>query len=88
MAAEIDFEPYLRSLSASYDKWWQLYTLTDAETKTQQQNEPQPWKTPFDFGLMVQTVQRDRPLGSGGSEFEAQSSKERIVTISGIGGNS
>jgi hypothetical protein len=53
MAAEIEFDAYLRSISSHYDKWWQLYTLTDAETKAQQKNEPQPWKTPFDFGMMV-----------------------------------
>jgi HEAT repeat protein len=78
MAAEIDFEPYLRSLSAAYGQWWQLYTLTDAETKAQQKNEPQPWKTPFDFGLMVQTVQRDRSMDAGGGGLEAQTPKEKI----------
>ncbi|WP_404789018.1 TIR domain-containing protein [Altericista sp. CCNU0014] len=78
MAAEIDFQPYLQSISTHYEQWWRLYTLTDAETKAQQQKEPQPWKTPFDFGLMVQTVQRDRSLGSDGSDFEAQSPKEKI----------
>ncbi|MCG9892973.1 MAG: hypothetical protein MH252_18110 [Thermosynechococcaceae cyanobacterium MS004] len=36
MAAEIDFQPYLRSLSKHYAQWWQLYTLTDAETRTEQ----------------------------------------------------
>jgi hypothetical protein len=65
MAAEIDFQPYFRSLSEHYARWWQLYTLADAETKAQQQNEPQPWKTPFDFGLMVQTVQRDHSVETG-----------------------
>jgi HEAT repeat protein/energy-coupling factor transporter ATP-binding protein EcfA2 len=78
MAAEIDFEPYLRSLSAAYGQWWQLYTLTDAETKAQQKNELQPWKTPFDFGLMVQTVQRDRSMDAGGGELAAQTLKEKI----------
>jgi hypothetical protein len=78
MAAEIDFEPYLRSISTHYEQWWRLYTLTDAETKAQQQNEPQPWKTPFDFGLMVQTVQRDRPVAADGGGLEAQTPKEKI----------
>jgi hypothetical protein len=78
MAAEINFQPYLRSISADYEHWWRLYTLTDAETQAQQQNEPQPWKTPFDFGLRVQTVHRDRSLGSDGSDIEAQSPKEKI----------
>jgi HEAT repeat protein/energy-coupling factor transporter ATP-binding protein EcfA2 len=78
MAAEIDFQPYLHSISTHYDQWWQLYTLTDAETQAKQKNEPQPWKTPFDFGLMVQTVQRDRPIASDAPGLEPQSSKEKI----------
>jgi predicted NACHT family NTPase len=72
MAAEIEFDAYLRSISSHYDKWWQLYTLTDAQTKTQQ--EP----SPFDFGLMVQTVQGDRPITSDASGLESQSFKEKI----------
>jgi hypothetical protein len=46
MAAEIDFQPYLQSISQHYTQWWQLYTLTDAQTKVEQ--EP----SPFDFGVM------------------------------------
>ncbi len=78
MAAEIDFQPYLHSISTHYDHWWELYTLTDAETQAKQRNEPQPWKTPFDFGLMVQTVNRDRPMASDAPGLESQSSKEKI----------
>jgi hypothetical protein len=78
MAAEIDFQPYLHSISTHYDQWWQLYTLTDAETQAKQRNEPQPWKTPFDFGLMVQTVQGDRPMASDAPGLEPRSSKEKI----------
>jgi predicted NACHT family NTPase len=72
MAAEIEFDAYLRSLSTHYAKWWQLYTLTDAQTKTQQ--EP----SPFDFGLMVQTVQGDRQITSEAPGLDPQSSKEKI----------
>jgi predicted NACHT family NTPase len=78
MAAEIDFQPYLHSISTHYDHWWELYTLTDAQTQAKQKNEPQPWKTPFDFGLMVQTVQRDRSMVAEGSGFEPQAPKEKI----------
>jgi len=86
MAAEIDFQPYLQSISTHYEQWWQLYTLTDAETKAQQRNEAQPWKTPFDFGLMVQTVQRDRSVGMEGSGVEAQAKEkiERFPVLEGI----
>jgi hypothetical protein len=54
MAAEIEFGSYLRSLSTHYAQWWQLYTLTDAQTKTQQKHAP------FDFEVMVQTVAKGR----------------------------
>jgi predicted NACHT family NTPase len=87
MAAEIDFQPYLHSISNHYAQWWQLYTLTDAETKAQQKSEPQPWTTPFDFGLMVQTVQRDRPMAVDASGLESQSPKdkpERFPVLEGI----
>ncbi len=33
MAAEIDFQPYLHSIRTHYDHWWELYTLTDAQTQ-------------------------------------------------------
>jgi hypothetical protein len=86
MAAEIDFQPYLRSISTHYAQWWQLYTLTDAETKAQQKNEPQPWKTPFDFGLMVQAVQRDRSAEMEDPRVEphAKEKIERFPVLEGI----
>jgi predicted NACHT family NTPase len=86
MAAEIDFQPYLQSISTHYAQWWQLYTLTDAETKAQQKNDSQPWKTPFDFGLMVQTVQRDRSaeIEGSGVEPQAKAKIERFPVLEGI----
>jgi hypothetical protein len=54
MATEIEFGASLRSLSTHYDQWRKFYTPTDAQTRTQQE------QSPFDFGLMVQTVQKDR----------------------------
>jgi predicted NACHT family NTPase len=86
MAAEIDFQPYLQSISTHYEQWWRLYTLTDAETKAQQKNDSQPWKTPFDFGLMVQTVQRDRSAEMEGSGVESQPKEkiERFPVLEGI----
>ncbi len=51
-----DFQPYLESICANYAKWWQLYTLTDAQGKQRQSKEE---VSPFDFGLMVQTVKRE-----------------------------
>jgi HEAT repeat protein/energy-coupling factor transporter ATP-binding protein EcfA2 len=78
MAAEIDFQPYLHSISTHYDQWCRFYTETDAETQAKQKDEPQPWATPFDFGLMVQTVQRDRPITSEALGLEPQSPREKI----------
>jgi hypothetical protein len=86
MAAEIEFGPYLHSISDHYARWWQLYTLTDAQTQAKQKDEPQPWKTPFDFGLMVQTVQRDRSDGMEGSGLEPQAKErtERFPVLEGL----
>ncbi|MFZ4674752.1 MAG: HEAT repeat domain-containing protein, partial [Nodosilinea sp.] len=52
--ATSDFEGYLTSLIATYEKWWTYYTLTDATGKI----EPPPI---FDLGLMVQTVEKVAP---------------------------
>ncbi len=78
MAAEIEFDAYLRSLSTHYDKWWQLYTLTDAQTKTQQ--EP----SPFDFGLMVQTVKKERSSNPDNPEGQDKEKSERFPVLEGI----
>jgi HEAT repeat protein/energy-coupling factor transporter ATP-binding protein EcfA2 len=78
MAAEIEFDAYLRSLSTHYDKWWQLYTLTDAQTKTQQ--EP----SPFDFRLMVQTVKKERLSNPDNPEGQDKEKSERFPVLEGI----
>ncbi|ARV62033.1 hypothetical protein BZZ01_28445 [Nostocales cyanobacterium HT-58-2] len=51
----VDFQKYLQSVCDVYQRWWELYTITDVEgSKTaQRQNSP----SPFDFGLVVETVQ-------------------------------
>ena len=46
-----EFQPYLDSIAFHYDKWWRLYTLTDAEGEKERSVE-----SFFDFGLMVQTI--------------------------------
>ena len=52
-----EFQPYLDSIAHYYDKWWNLYTLTDAEGRQKQESTPL-----FDFGLMVQTIApKDEP---------------------------
>ncbi|HEY9825008.1 MAG TPA: HEAT repeat domain-containing protein [Stenomitos sp.] len=78
MAMEIDFQPYLRSLSEKYAQWRKFYTQTDAETRSRQQQEPQPWVSPFDFGLMVQTVPKGRSLEPDGLDTQGQETREKI----------
>ncbi|MCY7320618.1 MAG: hypothetical protein LH660_02160 [Phormidesmis sp. CAN_BIN36] len=51
-----DVQPYLKSICDRYQRWWQLYTLTDATGKQQPKNKSQ---SPFDFGLMVQTEKKE-----------------------------
>jgi HEAT repeat protein len=54
-----EFQPYLNAIARHYDKWWNLYTLTDAEGREREQRSTEPF---FDFGLTVQTiVPKDEP---------------------------
>jgi predicted NACHT family NTPase len=78
MAAEIEFDAYLRSISSHYDKWWQLYTLTDAETKAQQKAEI------FPFELMVQTVAKDRSSNPNDPALKDKEKIERFPVLDGI----
>ncbi|QDL10900.1 hypothetical protein DP113_25945 [Brasilonema octagenarum UFV-E1] len=50
-----DFQKYLQSVCNAYHYWWSLYTITDVEGSKPVQ--PKSVASPFDFGLMVQTVQ-------------------------------
>ncbi|MFN9058885.1 MAG: hypothetical protein ACK5WL_02500, partial [Pseudanabaena sp.] len=61
MVAEICFDGYLRSLVSAYQQWWRLYTLTDATGRESQQvKREQTAPAFFDFGLMVQTVDKEK----------------------------
>ncbi|NJO73569.1 MAG: NACHT domain-containing protein [Leptolyngbyaceae cyanobacterium RM1_406_9] len=68
----IDFQPYLNAIAATYEKWWQLYTLTDAEGKQQSKDAPPI----FDFGLIVQTVKEERQ--------QQEEKVERFSVLEGI----
>ncbi|MBW4593197.1 MAG: HEAT repeat domain-containing protein [Brasilonema angustatum HA4187-MV1] len=50
-----DFQKYLQSVCDAYQCWWSLYTITDVEGS--KPVERKSVASPFDFGLMVQTVQ-------------------------------
>ena len=76
--AQIDFQPYLRSLVDTYKDWWRYYTLTDATGKIQESESGSP--SPFDFGLMVQTVpkEKDSVASEANQSQEPQEKIERL----------
>lgn len=69
----LNFQPYLESIRITYEKWWQLYTLTDAAGKQRQAKQVSPT---FDFGLMVQTVKKE--------ERREEEKIERFPVLEGI----
>ncbi|MBE9129375.1 MULTISPECIES: HEAT repeat domain-containing protein [unclassified Coleofasciculus] len=77
--SDIDFQPYLNAIATTYEKWWQLYTLTDAEGKQRQSQDVAPI---FDFGLMVQTVQKEERE----QRQEGKPEKEKVERFSVLDG--
>ena len=75
MGAEI-FHDYLRSVVSAYQQWWRLYTLTDATGRESQQVE-RDRPVFFDFGLMVQTVDKEKEEGE-------KEKIERLPVLEGI----
>jgi len=73
--SDIDFQPYLSEIATTYEKWRQLYTLTDAQGKQQQ---PQESASMFDFGLMVQTVKKEE------REQRQEEKVERFSVLEGL----
>ncbi|MDX2253929.1 MAG: hypothetical protein NW214_00280 [Pseudanabaenaceae cyanobacterium bins.39] len=61
MGAGICFDDYLRSVVSAYQQWCRLYTLTDATGRESQRVESDRISPAFfDFGLMVQTVDKEK----------------------------
>jgi HEAT repeat protein len=77
--AEIDVQPYLRVIANTYERWWQLYTLTDAEGKQRPAKQVAPT---FDFGLMVQMVKPKKQFEA--KTEEPQEKVERFTVLEGI----
>jgi predicted NACHT family NTPase len=79
-----EFEPYLQSLVATYEQWWKLYALTDAEGQVKQQDQARP--APFDFDLMVQTVSKKKNETDSNAETlqKEQEKTERLPVLEGI----
>jgi HEAT repeat protein/energy-coupling factor transporter ATP-binding protein EcfA2 len=78
MAAEIDFNPYLESLRSHYAERCRFYTPTDAQTKIPTSDTRDSWATPFDFGLMVQTVRGEQSMGVDGPHPHPHRSQEKV----------
>jgi len=85
MVAEICFDGYLRSLVSAYQQWWRLYTLTDATGRESQRVERGDRPTFFDFGLMVQTVDKEKVESQKEKGEEEKKEKiERLPVLEGI----
>ena len=87
MVAEICFDGYLRSLVSAYQQWWRLYTLTDATGRESQRVESGEQIAPafFDFGLMVQTVDKEKVESQKEKGEEEKKEKiERLPVLEGI----
>ncbi|GAB4175910.1 MAG: hypothetical protein Fur006_06590 [Coleofasciculaceae cyanobacterium] len=73
----VDWSRYLESLCKTYAQWWQVYTITDVVGRKREEVEPSPLL--FDFGLMMQTVERDREERGKGEE-----KIERLTVLEGL----
>ncbi len=95
MSEPIDFQPYLYTIRQHYEHWWEYYTVIDAqgrerlkapvrERQTQQASEKPA--SPFDFGLMVQTVTRDdeRRTPNPKNPEEPKEKIERFPVLEGL----
>ena len=82
--SEIDFQPYLQSLVATHEQWWQLYALMDAEGQVKQPDQARP--ALFDFNLMVQTVSKEKNETDSDAETlqKEREKTERLPVLEGI----
>ncbi len=86
VVTEIRLDSYLRSLVNAYQQWW-LYTLTDATGRESQRVEHGDRIAPafFDFGLMVQTVDKEKvERQKEKEEGEKKEKIERLPVLEGI----
>ena len=81
MVDAIDFQPYLQSLCRHYAEWWTLYTLTDIEGKKVASSDKTKRMSPFDFGLMVRSVNNKAPETS---RQEKSEKPERQPVLKGL----
>ncbi|OYQ64410.1 hypothetical protein B9G53_11950 [Pseudanabaena sp. SR411] len=85
MGVEISFDAYLRSVVSAYQQWWRLYTLTDATGQESQGVEREQISPAFfDFGLMVQTVDKEKVERQKEKEEAEKEKIERLPVLEGI----
>ncbi len=86
VVTEIRLDSYLRSLVNAYQQWWRLYTLTDATGRESQRVERDRIAPAFfDFGLMVQTVDKEKVESQKEKGEEEKKEKiERLPVLEGI----
>nr|MDJ0675335.1 hypothetical protein [Calothrix sp. MO_167.B42] len=75
-ANHLQFQTYLQSISDKYKYWWNIYTLTDAEGKKREEKQ---FSSPFDFGLIVETLQPKQT-----EKKQSQEKIERLPVLEGI----
>ncbi|MBD2576216.1 HEAT repeat domain-containing protein [Oscillatoria sp. FACHB-1406] len=55
-----DFQPYLQAIRQRYERWWEVYSVTDVRGRENCPPSAPPYgknsSSPFDFGLTVQVV--------------------------------
>ena len=78
------FKNYLEAISEKYKCWWNLYTLTDAEGKKNLEQKSSSLSSPFDFGLMVETLQPKQEQGNQEEEKQEKEKTERLPVLEGI----
>lgn len=82
----VNFDRYLNSLVATYKQWWRFYALTDAIGQIREPQQEQERPSLFDFGLMVQTVskERDQADAETASFQDRREKTERLSVLEGI----
>ncbi|MDY6940523.1 MAG: NACHT domain-containing protein [Cyanobacteriota bacterium] len=88
-----DFLPYLNAIRQAYGRWWDYYTVTDAQERERRKPTAllgQAEASPFDFGLMVQTVAKNdarrtpNPNNSEEPPEELPEKIERLPVLDGL----
>ncbi|MBS9771541.1 MAG: HEAT repeat domain-containing protein [Trichodesmium erythraeum GBRTRLIN201] len=74
----INWGPYLESVCREYDRWWEVYTLTDVAGKKPHEQGQNIFPS-FDLGLMVQRVKSEEKQGK-----DPQEKIERLTVLEGL----